>query len=125
MNLNFDYLYKLKSLKMFDVRWLLIALMFASAALPCEGNEKNPLLIPDSDDDVPGVGPIRRTEWFRGVWKNRRSSWLVEKNIADKGSIVFLGDSITQGWGEDFKGLFGNLKVVNRGISGDTSRGLF
>ena len=77
---------------MFDVRWLLIALMFASAALPCEGNEKNPLLIPDSDDDVPGVGPIRRTEWFRGVWKNRRSSWLVEKNIADKGSIVFLGD---------------------------------
>ena len=109
---------------MFDVRWLLIALMFASAALPCEGNEKNPLLIPDSDDDVPGVGPIRRTEWFRGVWKNRRSSWLVEKNIADKGSIVFLGDSITQGWGEDFKGLFGNLKVVNRGISGDTSRGL-
>ena len=124
MNLNIDYLYKLKSLKMFDVRWLLIALMFASAALHCEGNEKNPLLIPDSDDDVPGVGPIRRTEWFRGVWKNRRSSWLVEKNIADKGSIVFFGDSITQGWGEDFKGLFGNLKVVNRGISGDTSRGL-
>ena len=54
---------------MFDVRWLLIALMFASAALHCEGNGKNPLLIPDSDDDVPGVGPIRRTEWFRGVYR--------------------------------------------------------
>ena len=109
---------------MFDVRWLLIVLMIASDALYCEGNEKNPLLIPDSDKEVPGVGPIRRTEWFRGVWKNRRSSWLVEKNIAQKNSIVFLGDSITQGWGEDFKGLFGNLNVVNRGISGDTSRGL-
>ena len=35
-----------------------------------------------------------------------------------------LGDFITQGWGEDFKGLFGDVNVVNRGISGDTSRGL-
>ena len=26
---------------MFDVRWLVIALMFVSAALHCEGNEKN------------------------------------------------------------------------------------
>ena len=34
---------------MFDVRWLLIVLMIASDALYCEGNEKNPLLIPDSE----------------------------------------------------------------------------
>ena len=70
------------------------------------------------------MGPIRRTDWFRGVWKKRRSSWLNEKKASDQGGIVFLGDSITQGWGEDFKGLFGDVNVVNRGISGDTSRGL-
>jgi lysophospholipase L1-like esterase len=41
----------------------------------------------------------------------------------DKGAVVFLGDSITQGWGTVAKD-FPNLKVANRGISGDTSRGV-
>src|SRR5262249_12590629 len=39
-------------------------------------------------------------------------------------AIVFLGDSITQGWSDDFRGKFAGLNVANRGISGDTSRGL-
>ena len=103
--------------------FLLIALIGSSVCLG-SGKENDPLLIPDSDDEVPGVGPIRRTDWFRGVWKNRRSSWLKNENKSEKGGIVFLGDSITQGWGKDFRGLFGDLNVVNRGISGDTSRGL-
>ncbi|MDG2489067.1 MAG: GDSL-type esterase/lipase family protein [Roseibacillus sp.] len=85
--------------------------------------ENDPLSIPDSDEGVPGAGPLRRTDWFRGVWKGRRSSWL-NKTEKPQDSIVFLGDSITQGWGDDFRGFFGDLNVVNRGISGDTSRGL-
>src|SRR5262249_9787335 len=32
-------------------------------------------------------------------------------------------DSITQGWGEDFSAWFPGMKIANRGISGDTSRG--
>ena len=83
----------------------------------------DPLRIPDNDNNVPGAGPLRRTDWFRGVWKSRRSSWL-NATESSQGAIVFLGDSITQGWGDDFQGFFGDLKVVNRGISGDTSRGL-
>ena len=85
--------------------------------------ENDPLSIPDSDEGVPGAGPLRRTDWFRGVWKGRRSSWLNEPQ-KPQDSIVFLGDSITQGWNDDFRGFFGGLNVVNRGISGDTSRGL-
>ena len=85
--------------------------------------ENDPLNIPDSDEGVPGAGPLRRTDWFRGVWKGRRSSWLNEPQ-KPQDSIVFLGDSITQGWNDDFRGFFGGLNVVNRGISGDTSRGL-
>ena len=81
------------------------------------------LKIPDTDEGVPGAGPLRRSEWFRGVWRGRRSSWL-DKTAEQTNSIVFLGDSITQGWGDNFRGFFGDLKVVNRGISGDTSRGL-
>ncbi len=83
----------------------------------------DPLKIPDTDESVLGAGPLRRTEWFRGVWRNRRASWL-KKTEAQRDSFVFFGDSITQGWGDDFKGAFPGLKAANRGISGDTSRGL-
>jgi lysophospholipase L1-like esterase len=38
-------------------------------------------------------------------------------------SVVFFGDSITQGWGS-LAADFPEMKVANRGISGDTTRGL-
>jgi lysophospholipase L1-like esterase len=37
---------------------------------------------------------------------------------------VFLGDSTTQGWGDNIGGAFPGAKVANRGISGDTTRGV-
>ena len=37
---------------------------------------------------------------------------------------MFLGDSITQGWGDDLRGAFPGVKVANRGIGGDTTRGV-
>lgn len=37
---------------------------------------------------------------------------------------MFLGDSITQGWRDDFSGSFPGMKAANRGISGDTTRGV-
>ncbi len=81
------------------------------------------LQIPAVDDGLPGAGPIRRQEWFRKLWLDRRAKWST-RAATDRHSIVFLGDSITQGWGEDFSGWFGGLKIANRGISGDTSRGV-
>lgn len=79
--------------------------------------------IPATDDGLPGAGPIRRQEWFRKLWTDRRTRWAgrVEQ---DQGAVVLLGDSITQGWGEDFTAWFPGMKVANRGISGDTSRGV-
>jgi lysophospholipase L1-like esterase len=79
--------------------------------------------VPDSDDGLPGAGPIRREPWFRKFWNDRRSMWA-DHVQQDQNAIVFLGDSITQGWGEDLGGSFGALKVANRGISGDTTRGV-
>ncbi|GAB5402293.1 MAG: hypothetical protein Aurels2KO_05240 [Aureliella sp.] len=79
--------------------------------------------IPDTDEGLPGVGPIRRYDWFRNLWKQKRSKWATEIE-KDQGAVVFLGDSITQGWGDDFRGLMSDLKVANRGISGDTTRGM-
>jgi len=81
------------------------------------------LEIPTTDDGLPGAGPIRRTDWFQKLWLERRAKWhsRVEQ---DQHALVFLGDSITQGWGDDFHGSFPGVKVANRGISGDTTRGV-
>ncbi|MEY3172182.1 MAG: hypothetical protein RLZZ436_95 [Planctomycetota bacterium] len=79
--------------------------------------------LPDTDDGLPGGGPIRRYDWFRNLWQQRRLAWQ-QRQSADQQSVVFLGDSITQGAGDDFLGLFPGLRMANRGISGDTTRGM-
>ncbi|TWU48152.1 GDSL-type esterase/lipase family protein [Rubripirellula reticaptiva] len=81
--------------------------------------------IPDSDEGLPGAGPIRRYDWMRNIWNKRRSTFA-DRVEQDQGAIVFFGDSITQGWGDDFGGRFDDLdvNVANRGISGDTTRGM-
>jgi lysophospholipase L1-like esterase len=87
-------------------------------------------------DSVPGVGPIRDEDWFVKTWHDRRGKFADQKS-QQRNAVVFFGDSITQGWSDDFRGKFaerphpgplpegeGVLKLANRGISGDTTRGL-
>lgn len=98
------------------------------APLPTSAEPNRPpapyeLALPAIDDGLPGVGPLRRHTWFQKLWFERRKMWSQQVD-ADQGAVVFLGDSITQGWGEDFKGHFQGIKVANRGISGDTTRGV-
>ena len=79
--------------------------------------------IPATDEGLPGAGPIRRHEWFQNLWRQRRGSFARHAD-QDKGAVVFLGDSITQMWGGGLGAAFPGVKVANRGISGDTSRGV-
>ena len=79
--------------------------------------------IPATDEGLPGAGPLRRAEWFANLWRSRRSGWAA-RTAQDQQALVFLGDSITQGWGDDFGGQFAGVKTANRGISGDTTRGM-
>lgn len=70
----------------------------------------------------PGQGPVQPGIWFRKLWLQVRTNWA-QSAAANDGAVVFLGDSITQGWAtlaNDFAG----IKVANRGISGDTTRGV-
>ena len=80
-----------------------------------------PLAQPPSNQ-CPGAGPMQSGIWFRKLWQDRRSDWAKAKD-ADQGAVVFFGDSITQGWGS-LATDFPNLKTANRGIRGDTTRGL-
>src|ERR1700690_2774299 len=79
--------------------------------------------MPATDDGLPGAGPIRRYDWFSQIWSQRRSTWAQHLQ-QDQGAVVFLGDSITQMWGDDLGGSFPGMRVANRGISGDTTRGV-
>ena len=79
--------------------------------------------LPATDDGLPGTGPIQRDGWFTNLWKNRRAEFA-KRAGQEQHAVVFLGDSITQGWGDNFRGDFKELNVANRGISGDTTRGM-
>ncbi len=79
--------------------------------------------IPDSDDALLGEGPMRRNDRFRKTWNDRRTQFASQAN-ADKNAVVFFGDSITQGWGSKLATSFTDMKVANRGIGGDTTRGM-
>ena len=97
--------------------------LLLSGLLPLAHGAEAGLSIPSSDDGLPGAGPIRRYDWFQRLWLEKRTRWAARVE-ADRHAVVFLGDSITQGWGDDLGGAFPGMKVANRGISGDTTRGL-
>jgi lysophospholipase L1-like esterase len=88
-----------------------------------QSQEASRFEIPESDEGLPGAGPLRRYGWFKNLWKSKRTQWA-EQVEQDQGAVVFYGDSITQGWGDNMGNSFPGLKVANRGISGDTTRGL-
>jgi lysophospholipase L1-like esterase len=94
-----------------------------AAAQAASAQAADPFAIPATDVGLPGQGPIRRYDWFQKLWRERRSEWANER-AQDKGAVVFLGDSITQGWGGGLGAAFPGMKVANRGISGDTTRGV-
>ncbi len=106
----------------------LVLLLSVTSNLPCAfpeayADDDIDIQLPATDDGLPGAGPIRRYDWFTGLWTERRSAWA-KRVQQDQNSVVFLGDSITQGWGDDLHGAFPDMKVANRGISGDTTRGM-
>ncbi len=100
-----------------------LALPSQPVALAAPAAAESRLAIPETDDGLPGAGPIRRYDWFRNLWLQKRTGWA-ERVPQDQKALVFLGDSITQGWGDDLGGHFPGVKLANRGISGDTTRGV-
>lgn len=113
--------------RLFPCALTLTCLFLIAATSPAQDKSSasaNPRFqVPATDDGLPGAGPIRRTDRFKQLWSQRRSNWA-ERVQQDQGAIVFVGDSITQGWGDQPGGDLPGVKVANRGIGGDTSRGV-
>lgn len=91
-------------------------LVFSAGTVFADG----PTPYPAQSDEAawPGVGPIRVGSWMND---NRAYFWTVREK--DQGAVVFVGDSLVGGW----KGLgkaFPGIKVANRGVGGDVSRGV-
>ncbi|RYD32040.1 MAG: DUF1080 domain-containing protein [Verrucomicrobiaceae bacterium] len=106
-----------------NIRLLPLLLSLTLTPLSAFADEKPAIAVPATDEGLPGAGPIRRMDWFTQLWLQRRTQWA-ERTERDQKAVVFLGDSITQGWGDDAGKSFGEMKVANRGISGDTTRGM-
>ncbi len=71
---------------------------------------------------LPGKGPASKWKGLPKAWADRHAEWA--KTAADDhGAVVFLGDSITEIW-HSLPQDFPDLKIANRGISGDTTRGV-
>lgn len=77
----------------------------------------------EAEAGLPGAGPLRRYEGLMKRWPEMRAKWAAEVE-ANQGAVVFLGDSITQGWGLTLPQRFPGMKSANRGIGGDTTRGM-
>ena len=95
-----------------------VVLALGASALAAPSPAGGPTPPPAKAEDWPGKGNVG----VPGGWNQRRDGFWKDRK-KDQNAVVFFGDSITEGWGSlahDFK----KLKVANRGISGDTSRGL-
>lgn len=87
-------------------------------AAPASMAASGPTPYPTRAADWPGQGAIRV---FGYMNQNRAYFWTQREKM--QGAVVFAGDSLTGGW-RDLEQAFAGLKVANRGVGGDVSRGL-
>ncbi|MEO1998292.1 MAG: GDSL-type esterase/lipase family protein [Planctomycetaceae bacterium] len=102
----------------------LLIVALATLAVPLDvtfGQDK--FALPAAEDGLPGEGKLRRYAGYVNTWSRLRRQWS-QRVEQDQNAVVFLGDSITQGWGPNFRGRFSGIKLANRGIGGDTTRGM-
>jgi len=105
----------------YPISRLLLPTLLIASLLRAENEFELPSL--EEEVSLPGEGALRRYDGYVNGWEKRRSAWAKNKK-KDRNAVVFLGDSITQGWGDAFRNRFPGMKLANRGIGGDTTRGM-
>jgi lysophospholipase L1-like esterase len=101
---------------------MLAGLLLAGAQQASAQSPQDVSTYPTNTALLPGKGPASKWKGLPNAWATRHVEWA--KTAADDhGTVVFLGDSITEIW-KTLPQDFPELKVANRGISGDTTRGV-
>jgi lysophospholipase L1-like esterase len=95
---------------------LALLCLVLSPFVRAEGTGPTPY--PPPDGNWPGAGVIRVHPWMTD---NREFFWT--KRTDKQGAVVFVGDSLVGNW-KDLERSFPGLKIANRGIGGDVSRGV-
>lgn len=67
------------------------------------------------------LGLAAEVEDWAQLGRYRSANVALQARPADAARVVFMGDSITEMWGEQPGGLFSDRHLVNRGISGQTT----
>jgi lysophospholipase L1-like esterase len=98
------------------------AALLLPGLLPAQDQMPSSFLLPTNTADLPGKGAMSQWPPFPKLWAERRTVFWNHR-AEDQHAVVFLGDSITQGW-NSLAATFPNFKVANRGIGGDTTRGV-
>ncbi len=78
--------------------------------------------LPPNDVGLPGAGPIRRYDWFQNSGEVAARRLPRRPRKARCGRLSRRLDHARLAG--RFRGDFGDMKVANRGISGDTTRGM-
>jgi lysophospholipase L1-like esterase len=93
--------------------------LLAFSFMPPSVRADGPTPYPDAKDEAawPGKGPIRVGAW---MMDNRKAFW--PKREKDRGSIVFVGDSLIGGY--KVADAFSEYKVAIRAVGGEVTRGL-
>lgn len=99
---------------------MVLCLFLACAGFLRAQDGPTPYPNPKDDSAWPGEGPVRLFGWMS---ENRTYFWTQRDKAQD--AVVFTGDSLIGNWKQPLLAAgFPGIKVVNRGIGGDVSRGL-
>jgi len=116
-----------RMLKLIGLPCAALLVVFAAAARVQTSADAPPAATNDVSqfpplDKLPGKVPSHVWTGLGGVWARDHARWK-QSAATDAGAVVFLGDSITEGW-SSLEGDFSKLKVANRGIGGDITSGV-
>jgi lysophospholipase L1-like esterase len=94
-------------------RKFLIAILTLTVFQVVSSQEKNPL------DGIDIVEVLMHLDWANMAYFDAQNKEVVLDNNTDR--VVFMGNSITQGWAQYMPEMFDNQTYINRGIGGQTT----
>ena len=102
---------------------LLVGLSLLFSACACLHKSQTPKRNFSANNNA--IVPVERTDQLRNWWVERHASVLKQVKEHPGTQLIFIGDSITQGWesaNDIWSYYFGAYEPINMGFGGDTTQ---